>query len=434
MILYREALTILEEIAKTHTLSDEWVELDQSLGRILSESVLSPEDVPSFTNSAMDGFALRASDTFKATSTEPVRLQVGGLIAAGDSTQFDTESDTARSGQIIEIMTGAPMPEGCGFDAVVRVEDVKVTRSPQGMAQSIEVLKPAKPGDNVRLKGTDYTIGSQVVNAGARLEPEHILACASLGVSKLKVKSLPKIAILSTGNELIDFREKTLSSGMIRNSTGPFLITALKKMGFQANYLGVVRDDPKHYQSVLNQAIDDEGADIIISTGAVSMGKYDFVSDVLKKMDAKIYFHKAAIRPGKPILFAELNGSKKKKTCAFFGVPGNPVSTAVGLRFFIEPYIRSLLHLPREKGIPATLSRDLSKPEGMRCFFKGQVKVLENAMIEVEALKGQASYIVSALLDANSWLALPEQGASISKGSLVEIYPLHNSFEKGVVV
>jgi len=434
VILYREALTILEEIAKVHSLSDEWIDLDQSLGRILSEPVLSQEGVPSFNNSAMDGFALRASDTFGATSTEPVRLLVSGLIAAGDSAQSHTASSAARSWQAIEIMTGAPMPEGGGFDAVVRIEDVKVIRSPQGMAQSIEVFKPAKPGDNVRLKGTDYSVGSLAVNVGTRLDPEHILACASLGVSKLKVKSLPKVIILSTGSELIDFREKTLSPGMIRNSTGPFLTTALKKMGFEASYLGVVRDDPQLYQRMLRQAIDDKGADIVISTGAVSMGKYDFVSDVLKEMNAKIHFHKAAIRPGKPILFAELNDAKKKRSCAFFGVPGNPVSTAVGLRFFIEPYIRSLLSLPREKGISVQLSRDASKPAGLRCFFKGQAKATENGVIEVEALKGQASYIVSALLDANAWVVLPEQGTTTSKGTLVEIYPLHNSFEKGLIL
>lgn len=431
MISYQEALTILEEIARQIPCLDEWVDLDQALGRILSESVSSQEEVPAFANSAMDGFALRASDTFGATSTDPVRLPVNGLVAAGDSAGFRAASSLAGPGQAIEIMTGAPMPEGC-FDAVVRVEDVKVSRSPQGTAQTIELFKPAKKGDNVRLKGTDYAMGDRVVSAGTRLEPEHILACASVGASKLKVRSLPKITILSTGSELVDFGEKTLSPGMIRNSTGPFLVAALKRMGFEASYLGIVRDDPKLYLRMLRQAIDGDGADIVISTGAVSMGKYDFVSDVLKEMNAKIHFHKAAIRPGKPVLFAEL-GDARKKSCAFFGVPGNPVSTAVGLRFFIDPYIRALLSLPREKGISVVLSRDFSKPEGLRCFFKGKAKVSEGGVIEVDALKGQASYIVSALVDANSWVVLEEHGTTIRKGTLVEIYPLHHSFEKGVV-
>ncbi|HNA63027.1 MAG TPA: molybdopterin-binding protein, partial [Rhabdochlamydiaceae bacterium] len=173
-----------------------------------------------------------------------------------------------------------------------------------------------------------------------------------------------------------------------------------------------------------------EGADLIISTGAVSMGKYDFVSEVLDEIGSKTYFHKVAIRPGKPVLFAELGTSTQKK-CAFFGVPGNPVSTAVGLRFFIEPFLRANLGLEREQSIPAMLLRESTKPEGLRCFFKGRAK-FEKSGISVEALKGQASYMVSSLLGANCWVIFPEEGSHVKANETVEIVPLHNSFGREV--
>lgn len=160
------------------------------------------------------------------------------------------------------------------------------------------------------------------------------------------------------------------------------------------------------------------------------MGKFDFVSSVLKDMGATIRFHKAAIRPGKPILFAEVPHRSGK--AAFFGVPGNPVSTAVGLRFFVEPFIRSVWGLEREEATTARLNRDFPKPDGLRCFFKGKAQMTPGGL-EVEALKGQASYVVSALVDANCWVVFSEAGSHVRAGSNVEVVPLHHSFEKGVL-
>ncbi len=427
MIDYREALNILEEIARKHPYSEERIGLNESLGRILSESVLSHEEVPSFTNSAMDGFAVFSADTVRATSTHPVRIAVKGMVAAGDLKAF-AQARANGPGQSVEIMTGAPLPEG-GYDAVVRIEDVRVERSPSGDAIGIDLVKPLQAGENIRLKGTDFGIGHPVLRAGMRIAPEHILACASLGISQLKVKSMPRVAVISTGSELVDPSEPTLAPGMIRNSTGPFLVAALKEMGAEARYWGVIHDDPGLYQKTLERALQ-AGADLIISTGAVSMGKFDFVPEVLGRMGAKTYFHKAAIRPGKPVLFAEM--SALHKGCVFFGVPGNPVSTAVGLRFFVEPFVRAALGLEREEPIRARLVRDSSKPNGLRCFFKGRSRLGKEG-VEVETLKGQASYIVSALLDANCWVVFPEAGDRISAQDAVDIYPLHHSFDRGVL-
>jgi molybdopterin molybdotransferase len=265
--------------------------------------------------------------------------------------------------------------------------------------------------------------------SGVRLNPQHILACASLGLSKVAVKARPRVVIISTGSELVSPEEQKLEPGMIRNSTGPFLVAAARRMGLEVDFLGIVRDDPALYRQRLEAALQ-KGADLVLSTGAVSMGQYDFVADVLSQMGARTLFHKAAIRPGKPILVAELGASHGR--ALFFGVPGNPVSTAVGLRFFADPYLRATLGLARENPIRAVLSREISKPEGLRCFFKGRARLSEKGL-EVEALKGQASYVVSALLEANCWVVLPESGDHVAAGDIVEIFPLHNSFEAGVL-
>lgn len=427
MITYKNALSIIEEIALGRKAAAEIVPVDAAIGRILAASVLSREAVPSFTNSAMDGFALFSADTLGASSRSPMTIPVDGLIAAGDVDSFRRAcSGGAKSS--VEIMTGAPLPAG-RFDAVVRIEDVTVERDRDGCARSIRVSRPLKQGENVRLVGTDFGVGQVVLKECTRVAPEHVLACSSLGIRELSVKRRPKVAIVSTGSELVSPDTELLEPGMIRNSTGPFLLAALRNMGADASYLGVVADDPALYRKVLQRALDD-GAEIMISTGAVSMGKYDFVPEVLKEMGAVTRFHKASIRPGKPVLFAEFAPTRSGPV--FFGVPGNPVSTAVGLRFFIEPYLRAFLGLPREKPIEAYLSRDCQKPDGLRCFFKGRAKV-SGSGVEVEALKGQASYVVSALLEANCWVVLPEEGEMVSARTAVEVFPLPNAFERGVL-
>ncbi len=429
MISYKQALQILEEVGRSREPRIETLSISQAIGKILAHPILSPEDVPSFTNSAMDGFAVRASDTHGATQSEPIRIPVHGLVAAGDLRAFE-DANRNKSGTAVEIMTGAPLPTD-SYDAVVRIEDVVVNRASNSQAETILISKPVKAAENVRPLGTDFSKGQLVLPKNVRITPEHILACTSLGITTLPVKRMPRVVILSTGSELVSPAEQVLQPGMIRNSTGPFLKAALSRIGIEANYIGIVRDEPKLYKEYLESVLS-EGADLIISTGAVSMGKYDFVPEVLDEMGAKTYFHKVSIRPGKPVLFAELDTSTETK-CAFFGVPGNPVSTAVGLRFFIEPFIRASLGLERERSILATLARDCPKPEGLRCFFKGTATFEKNG-ITVEALKGQASYMVSSLLDANCWVIFPEEGSQAKVNEGVEIVSLYNGFEREVLL
>lgn len=421
MIPYQDALKKIIEAAEVKKLEAEMVSMEQAIGRVLVDDLTSPEEVPSFDNSAMDGFCVRAADTIKASHSHPCELTVLGLIAAGDP-EWRKDPGVGHAPSCVEIMTGAALPNA-GYDAVVRIEDVLIIKDAGGATTGIKISRSVQPGENIRLSGTDFRIGQKVLARGTRIEPHHILSLAALGISDLRVVRKSRFAVVSTGSELVSHETKDLPRGMIRNSTGPYLATLLTQMGIEVRSFGIIRDDVIEYRDLL-QRLSDEAYDGVISTGAVSMGKFDFVSDVLTELGADIHFHKVAIRPGKPILFAELKTSEKPM--AFFGMPGNPVSTAVGCRFFLMPYLQVLSGLSLETPIIAKLALNSKKPRGFRCFFKGRADFSAEG-VQVEATKSQASYVVSALTDANCWVVFPEDEEQMKEGTHVEIFPLSNS-------
>jgi molybdopterin molybdotransferase len=315
-------------------------------------------------------------------------------------------------------MTGAPIPQN-SYDAVIKVEDVKVERDSSGNAKKIEVSRSIKAGENIRYQGTDIKKGQLILKSNTKLLPDNIMVCASLGAVSIPVYRKPRVLIVSTGNEIVDASSQELKPGMVRNSTSSYLISILKKFGAQVCYLGIIQDEPKVYKDKLQKALE-EKYDVIISTGAVSMGQYDFVPHACEELGAKIYFHKVAIRPGKPILFASWENKSMYQT-VFFGLPGNPVSSAVGFQFFVEPYLRIILGLEPLKTFFARLHSDCKKPKGLRSFYKANLKFLDDACLEVEVHSRQESYIVSALSDTNAWAILPEESDYLVKGSLVEV-------------
>lgn len=417
MIRYDEALRIIDQIARHRAPGDEAVPLEAAPGRVLAEDVLSPEDVPFFDNSAMDGFAIRSSDTRAASRDQPLSFHVRGTIIAGDN---PCSRPALGPRDVLEIMTGAPMPESTresSLDAVVKLEDVEIVRDSRGKPVEIRITRPVSAGANVRLRGEDFRRGDPVAPAGIELQPEHLMAFASLGTGLVRVRRRPRVAIIATGSELRHHAERELAPGTIRNSTAPYLLHALPLFGAESRFYGIVRDDPKEFLSVLERATRD-GADLVVSTGAVSMGKHDFVKEALLSAGAAIHFHKVAIRPGKPVLFAELRDGP-----AFFGSPGNPISTAVALRFFVAPYLRRALGLPPELPLRARLTRSFEKPEGLRSFLKARL-LQEAGSLRVEPLDHQASFQVRSLIQANAWALLPEEARSVGEGTLIQALPL----------
>ncbi len=420
MISYKEAISMLQNEALEKSISEEMCAIEFAVGRVAGEDLRCEENIPGFDNSAMDGFAISSLATKQASSKNPVRFRVLGTIAAGDDFERFGGAATfshAPSNCAWEIMTGAPMPSEF-FDAVVRLEDVDICRIDDDKNVEIILKQPVDKGENVRLRGSDFRSGKEILKKNNLIQPHHVLALAVNGVTQVRVRRKIRIAIISTGRELVSHAENNLAPGMIRNSTAPYLKSLLPLYQIESSFHGTVPDDAKEFEKIITQILDDP-PDIIVTTGAVSMGKFDFVLSSVKNMKGMILFHKVAIRPGKPILFARIGQSGP----VLFGLPGNPTATMVGVRFFVEPYIRALLSLPIESPVLARLDYNTKKPDGLRCFYKGK-KRIEPEGARVEALLGQESYRISPLLDTNSWVVFGEENDEVTKESVVEVYPL----------
>ncbi len=414
MIMYDESIAILKEMSEKFPFTQtETVQLPQSVGRILAEDLVAVENNPPFDNSAMDGFAVNVAALEKANEERGGWIPVQTLISAGDR-----NISVKKVFSAIQIMTGAPVPDAY-FDSVVRVEDAEQKKDVSGN-ELIRLKVIPQIGDNIRRIGEDTKIGDILYTKGMRISNEQLLPLATQGFSLLKVKKAINVGILSTGKEIVPHDTKELRPGQIRNSTGVYLEAVLSGSSLKIRNHGIIQDDPDLYIQELKSIFDNE-CDVLISTGAVSMGIHDFVRPALENLGAEIHFHKCAIRPGKPVLFASINYNGRIRF--IFGVPGNPVSTAVGFKFFVKPFLDFLLLGSTEKPIKAILNSDTKKPEGLKCFFKAKVD-FQSPKTSVEALKGQASFMVSPLIRSNAWVVFPESGSIVKKGTEVEVFTL----------
>jgi molybdopterin molybdotransferase len=414
MVEYQEAFVKIQNLAlghrQTKPFDTELIGIEKALNRVLSEDLFSPENVPSFNNSAMDGFAVSSDDTFSATLENPMNLEVTEVIGAGEFSQLHQNHPFS----CIEIMTGAPVPDI--YDAVIKVEDIAIIKDEKTGRYSIQISNSVSKFENIRMKGEDYKTGSPLLKKSTILMPEHIMALSTLGISEVRVLKKPRVVIISTGKELVPFQTQNLNFSQIRNSTGLFLEQFLQTMNIDVEFAGTIHDNPQEFFDLV-QRIEKTNPDVILTTGAVSMGKYDFIKSCLADLGAEILFHKVAIRPGKPILLA-----KMKSGITFFGVPGNPISTAVGTRFFLVPYLKSLMLQSSESPMKARLIEDTKKPQGLRCFFKAKVNFSNHS---VESLPGQASFMISPFTQSNAWVVFPEENTVVQKNTEVDIYPLY---------
>jgi molybdopterin molybdotransferase len=434
---FEEAKNILLEasgrISRARILGSVEMPIIEACGRIAAEDYFCLEPIPSFGNSSMDGFAVLASETQSASRENPLRFSLLGSIAAGDpfpvDHSFSSNGSSANTPQISsserrcwEIMTGAVFPEG--FDAAVKVEDARVIRDQSGRPVKVEIYTPVQPGQNYRAPGTDFRVGAPLLRRGTRISPAEILGLAANSFTKIKVLKKPKVAIISTGKELVSDGSPLLS-GQIRNSTSPYLLAHLSSLGAEPTYYGTAPDRAEDFLRMIDSVLRDK-PDLIISTGAVSMGKHDFIPDALERLGAEMLFHKIKMRPGKPVLFAEF-----KDGLGFFGLPGNPVSTVVGMRFLVEPFLMAFMGRPQETPLRAVLGSDVFKPEGLRCFYKAQLHWKSgsdflNGQIqspEVTLSEGQDSYMVRPLLENHHWAVLPENTSHLERGSWIDVYP-----------
>ena len=398
MIKTEDALKIV--LRGINILDPEVVRLTNSLERVLAEDIYSSSDIPGFDNSAMDGYAVRSSDTANASKNRPKVLEVTDSLKAGD-----TPKKTLRGNEAIRIMTGAVMPQGA--DSVVMVEETQWEEK-----DKVKILKEVKFDENVRKKGEDIKRGEVIIEKGTLITSAHIGILASLGISKIKVTRKPKVAILATGDELIDV-DKALAPGKLRSSNTYTLYSQIIECGGTPKDLGIARDEPDMLETKIKEGL---SCDLIITSGGVSVGDYDLVKLVLAKMGTNIRFWQVAMRPGKPLVFGMIKG------IPIFGLPGNPVSSMVSFEVFVRPAILRMRgqKVGDRKEADAVIEEGLKKKKGVRYFLRAQTRWEDGAYF-TKTTGPQGSGILRSMALADSLIVLPEEQERVEKGARVRV-------------
>lgn len=397
------------EVAQQHILDSvhpikatETVAIRAALGRILASPIASDLDVPGHTNSAMDGYAVRSADL---PSSGRQRLKVIGTAFAGRPFAV-----AAAKHECVRIMTGAVMPVGC--DSVVMQEHVQLE------ADEIIIDDQQQAGQNVRLAGEDIAKGDSVFQPGRRLSPADIGLLASLGIAKVSVVRKLKVAFFSTGDELVSIGQP-LASGQIYDSNRYTLWSMLSELGVEIIDLGVVRDAPELVEQAFKQAA--AQADVIITSGGVSVGEADFVKETLANL-GQVNFWKVAMKPGRPLAFGQV------EQAYFFGLPGNPVSVMVTFYIFVQAAIEKMMGgtpRPRLK-LQASCKNQLRKRAGRVEYQRGVFEVNADGSYSVTKTGAQGSGILRSMSDANCFIFLPMESEGVAAGSMVEVWPFQS--------
>jgi molybdopterin molybdotransferase len=378
MISYPDALALL--LGEADALDGERVGIDAAPGRFLARDIISPASLPGFDNAAMDGYAVRApGETIPAEST----YAVAAMHAAGDDTYDYPDAEAC------EIATGARMP--VGFDTVVPVERT------ERQGDRVRFLADERRAQNVRHAGSDIEVGDVALLAGRRVDPAAIMLLAALGIDRFDVVRRPRVAIVNTGSELNAGGPLPLAG--IHDSNGPFLASSLARWGVEAIGRTRVADHGDAFHVAIRDALAGH-ADLIVTTGAVSAGRFDFVPAALASLGARELFHKVAIRPGKPLLVVRFDNGP-----LVIALPGNPIAVAVGYRFFVAPVLRAMAGLPPERPLRVRLEAPSVVREGMQHFGLGEISRDEEGLAVARMTPSQAAYRIQPYTRANTWLS-----------------------------
>ena len=392
------ARRILEDVRRQPALR---VPLDDALDSVLADDVVSPIDIPAWTNSAMDGYAARGEDVRGASAERPVRLRVVEQLPAG---AFPTRA--LGPGESARIFTGAPLPEGA--DTVVRQEDTD-----QG-ADTVTILRDRDVGVNIRRTGEDIRRGTTVLTAGMALGPAHLGVLASLAVAQPLVYRRPRVAILGSGDEIVDVDrpEEILSGRKIASSNTHTLVALVRHAGGEPVNLGIARDTPESLRAHLERALD---CDLLVTTAGISVGEHDYVRSVLDALGAEQRFWKLRMRPGAPVGFGLLRG------IPWLGLPGNPVSTMVTFELFVRPAIRKMCGhaLPFRRGVRVRMAEPVSLKPKLQHFLRAIVREGPDGP-EARLTGPQGSGILTSMVLANALLVVPEGQFETPAGSMVQ--------------
>ncbi|MGO9402981.1 MAG: gephyrin-like molybdotransferase Glp [Terriglobales bacterium] len=407
----------------------ETVDLLAGLGRVLAEGVVADRDFPPFDRATRDGYAVRAADLQKV----PARLAVVGEVKAGDWPEPGACS--IGRGQVVGIMTGAPLPAGA--DAVVMVEHTSLGVAPVGksMAELVEVQRSVRQGENFVPRGAEARAGQLLLDRGRRLDHAGIAIAASAGKSRVQVFRKPRVAVLSTGDEVVEI-DATPGQAQIRNSKSYSLAAQVQNAGGEAVRLPIAPDERERLRALIEEGL---ACDLLLLTGGVSMGKYDLVEQVLGELKAEFYFTGAEIQPGRPVVFGSCGADTPVRLPAvdalstrarapaphkkyFFGLPGNPLSTMVTFELFVLPMIEALAGMTPQRLIflRARLKSEIRTKTGLKRFLPAVLSgEFENA--EVELARWQGSGDIATLARANCYVVIPPDCERIEAGEWVPL-------------
>ena len=385
-------------------IGSEIVSIKDALNRISSKEVIAKSDYPADDNTAFDGFAVNSKETKNTFQ----KFKILKTIAAGDNPYIKKVNKLS----CIEVMTGAIIKKP--FDTIIPIEDIEFFPSKK-KAKYIIINKKIKKSEFIRPKGSDYKKGNKIVRKGELINPAHILSLKTLGIDKVLVKKKVNIVFYPSGNELSD--KKNIPSWKIRNSNTIYLNSLIKSLPVNFTIQKILRDkDQKLFKEQISKQLKSK-TDILITSGAVSKGKFDFIPSVINQFKLKNHFKGVAIRPGKPIMFAKFNNNK-----CFFGLPGNPISSVACFRFFVIPLLFKSLGLKVEKPIFAKLKNKFSKKKKFTRFVKGKLTFDKNGLVQFEVFEGQESYKIEPFVKSNAWGVFKDGVSVFNKGNLIDVY------------
>lgn len=393
-------------LADIQRLPVERIALRDAVGRVLARDAVAPLAMPPWRNSAMDGYAVLASDLVDAAAEHPVRLRVLETVPAGAF-----PSRAIGSGEATRIMTGAPLPEGS--DTVVRVEDT------DGGTEVVEIRNARDAGKNIRARGEDYNEGDVVLAAGDSLGPAQLGVLASMGMGHIDVYRRPRVALISSGDELVDLDRfgEVLAGRKIVTSNSYTLTALVRSAGGEPADFGVAPDDPAVLRERVQAALQ---SDLIVTSAGASVGEYDYVRQVLASLGADLKFWRVRMRPGAPLGFGLVHG------VPWIGLPGNPVSAMVTFELFVRPAIRKMLGFRRlfRQPVPAVLEEPVSIQARLTHFLRAVLRVREDGRLGARLTGPQGSAILTSMAKANALLVVPEDRPASAPGDVLSAIPL----------
>ena len=410
---YKSALNKLKK--NNISIKNEIVSITRSLNRVLAKDIISHANYPTCDNTAYDGYAVNSKETKSLKGKKFQKFRIIKTLAAGDNPTIKKIPKFSA----IEVMTGSIIQKP--FDTIIPVEQAQLLIS-NTKSKYIILKKKIKKKEYIRSVGSDFKKGDKIIKKGQFINPNHILALKTLGIKKILVKKKLNVVFYPTGNEISN--SKKIPNWKIRNSNTNYLYSFTKNLPINFKVKKILRDNDNliFKKEILKNM--KYKSDLVITSGAVSAGKFDFIPNIIKQFKIKSMFKGVNIRPGKPMMFAKFSNNM-----CFFGLPGNPISSAACFRFFVLPHIFRSLGIKSEKPVVAKLRYKFQKKKNFTRFIKGKLIFTKNGDSEFEQKKGQESYKIGSFTKSNAWGVFKDGVSNFKKGTRVECYSLSGTNE-----